>query len=51
VRALEADSENRMPLLATMPTGIAVEVGEAADQRLAVERLELVEAEPSTGGR
>ena len=36
-------SENRMPLLARMPTGHAVDVGEAADQRRAVERLELVE--------
>jgi hypothetical protein len=38
-----AISENRMPLLATMPTGIAPDMREAADERRAVERLELVE--------
>ena len=38
-----------MPLLARIPTGIAPDVREAADERRAVERLELVEAaEPST---
>jgi hypothetical protein len=43
VRALERDSENRMPLLATMPTGMPSDVREAGDQRGAVARLELVE--------
>ncbi len=40
---LSALSLNRMPLLARMPTGKAVDAGEAANQRLPVERLELVE--------
>ena len=38
-----ADSENRMPLLARIPTGIAVDVRESGDERGAVARLELVE--------
>ncbi len=40
---LSALSLNRMPLLARMPIGKAVDVREAANERLAVERLELVE--------
>ena len=39
-----ADSAKRMPLLATMPHGDAVELGEAGHQGGAVTRLELVEA-------
>ncbi len=39
-----ADSENSTPLLAMMPTGMPWRCGEAADERRAVARLELVEA-------
>ena len=41
---LSADSEKRMPLLATIADGIAPDVREAAHERVAVERLELGEA-------
>ena len=41
--ALSADSEKRMPLLATMPDRVAVDVREAAHERRAVELLELRE--------
>ena len=37
-------SEKSTPLLARMPTGIAHDPGEAADERLAVELLEFLEA-------
>ena len=39
-----ADSAKRTPLFARIPTGIALDAREAGDERLAVERLELVEA-------
>jgi hypothetical protein len=45
---LSALSLNRMPLLARNADGKSVDVGEAADERLAVERLELMNSEPST---
>ena len=38
------DSANRTPLFARIPTGRPLDPGEPADERLAVERLELVEA-------
>ena len=41
--AFSALSENRMPLLARMPTGMPAQMREAGDERRAVERLELVE--------
>ena len=41
--ALSALSENRMPLLPRMPTGMPCDMREAGDQRRAVQRLELVE--------
>ena len=40
---LTALSENSTPLLARIATGMPVDMREAADQRGAVERLELVE--------
>ena len=40
---LSADSPNRIPLLATMPTGCPCRAGEARDERGAVAGLELLE--------
>ncbi len=42
--ALSADSEKRTPLLAMMPTAVAVDAGERGDQGRSVARLELVDA-------